>query len=234
MKTYAIIAAAGTGKRMKSDKNPIFLTIGNKPIIVETMERLNESKSIDSIVLVTKSGEEDELAKIKEGYRFDKVSDIVLGGETRQLSVYNGLKHLKDAAPNDLVLIQNATNPFVNESTIDSCIAAAEKYGAAVAAYKVDAATKKVNKKGFVAETIPADVLWQAQSPQVFKYSLLMKAYEKALEDKFVSKDDSSFVERIGIKVKVVECPYENIKIFKPFDLQVAKAVGKQTKTKKV
>jgi 2-C-methyl-D-erythritol 4-phosphate cytidylyltransferase len=84
-----------------------------------------------------------------------------------------------------------------------------------------------------VSETIPADILWQAQSPQVFKYGLLMKAYEKALEDKFVSKDDSSFVERIGAKVKVVECPYENIKIFKPFDLQVAKVVGKKAKENK-
>lgn len=202
------------------DKNKVFLPLNGKPIITYSVETIKKS-GIDDIVVVTSKDDIDFCSnEILKGYEVRYVE----GGAERQISVYNGLMAIKETNC-DLVLIHDGARPFVTESIIRESIEAAIEHGAAAVGVKVKD-TIKVVKDGFILHTPPRESLWAVQTPQVFRYDLILKAHQKAIEDNFLSTDDTVLVERMGIKVRMIEGAYRNIKITTPEDIYIAEALA--------
>ena len=225
----AIIVAGGKGKRMHTRINKLFLLLNKDPIILNTLKKFQDCKNINKIILVVNPDDRNKFESIIKLNNINKIIKVVDGGVERQDSVYNGIKAIKNAGNDDIVLIHNAANPFVDEATINNCISAAKKYGAAVVGFPAKDTIKAV-ENGFVKQTIDRRLLWQVQTPQAMKYFLAKKAFERAYADKFYGTDDVSLVERLGGSVKIVYCPRENIKITEPYDLAYANKMANASK----
>lgn len=220
MTTAAIIVAAGQGSRIGGALPKQFQPVGGKPILSYTLKKFEDCSRIQDVVLVTAPEWKSYAAQeIVDRFDFRIVKKIVAGGQERQDSVFAGLKAL-DGSP-EIVVIHDAVRPFVSLGKIEEVIEASEEHGAAILAVPPKD-TIKTEKDGFVDKTLDRNFLWSVQTPQVFKYDLIMKAYKKAFEDGIYQTDDSALVERVGAKVKIVEGEHDNIKITTPADLQFA------------
>lgn len=226
----AIIASAGMSNRMRSNMNKQFIAIDNKPILAHTIEKFEECKYIDEIIVVAK---EDEInyckREIVNKYKFKKVSKIVRGGKERQDSVYNGILALDERA--DIILSHDGARPFVDIENIKEGIDGAIEYGASVIGVPVKDTIKVVKGGNNIENTPKRELLWAAQTPQCFKKEILMEGYRVAIEDNFRGTDDSMLVERLGVTVKMIMGSYNNIKITTPEDLIIAEAVLKDRET---
>jgi 2-C-methyl-D-erythritol 4-phosphate cytidylyltransferase/2-C-methyl-D-erythritol 2,4-cyclodiphosphate synthase len=218
---YAIILAAGKGKRMNSKINKILLTINNKPIIAHSIQPFEESPLIDKILLVASP---DDILDITQAVKdFKKIEKIIEGGEKRQDSVYNGLRFLKNARPDDIILIHNAANPFISSSLIEEVLNEIKEYGACAVAFKAKDTLKEVDESLFVIKTLARERLWHMQTPQGAKYKILVRAFVKAYNDNYYGTDDVELIERLGEKVKILKSNKENFKITTALDLENAK-----------
>jgi 2-C-methyl-D-erythritol 4-phosphate cytidylyltransferase len=214
----AVITAGGTGARMGSEIPKQYLVLGGLPILVRTLKIFQEHPDVDLIILTTPA---DQMAfcqsEIVKANNLSKVSEITRGGRTRQESVFNGLRM---ASHSDLCLIHDAVRPLVNPHIISQSFEKAHCYGAAIAACEVTDTVKTADE--FIVGTMPRENLWLAHTPQTFRTSLIIEAHEKALSDGFIGTDDSSLVERMGLKIAIVPDSKYNIKITSPQDLIVA------------
>lgn len=221
MKADAVIVSAGKGLRFMEGKKKQFHSLGGKPILAHTLDKFETCPLIRSILLVV--GQEDMdycLKEIIEQYKFQKISQIVPGGKRRQESVKNGIDALsKDA---DVVAIHDGVRPFITKAMIEDTIHSAERVGAVVLAMPVKDTIKVSNPDGTVLKTLDRESLWQIQTPQTFRVSVIKEAYYRAAEDGFVGTDDASLVERLGVKVHILPGSYTNIKITTPEDLFLA------------
>lgn len=227
MKIVALVAAAGKGRRMNSRISKPFIPISGKPILAYTIDKFEKCKSIDKIYLIV-SPEEKEIChkNILLRYNFSKVQELVDGGDTRQDSIYNGLKALdKDT---DIVVIHDGARPLIEEIIIQDSIEKAQKYGAAITAIPIKDTVKKSKKNFYINKTLNREEIWRAQTPQTFKYDIILSAYHQAYKDNYLATDDSAIVERYGHKVKLIIGSEENIKITTPFDLIVAEVFLKK------
>lgn len=221
MKTVAIITAAGQGKRMGSPKQ--FIKIGGRPMLWWTLSVFQKTKAIDEIILVVNAEEKNQT----KGFKFSKIKKVVAGGRERQDSVNNGLKALPENT--EIVVIHDGARPLVTAGMIEAAIHQAKKHGAAVVGVPVKDTIKLVNPKpGTVNRTLQRDRVWAAQTPQVFKRDLIMRAYQKYGKQKVT--DDAMLVEKMGKPVKMLMGSYLNLKITTPDDLLLAEALlGKKT-----
>ena len=221
MKIVALIAAAGKGKRMNARISKPFIPIFGKPILAYTIEKFEKCKLIDKIYLAVNSEEKELCSRdIIIKYNFTKVQELIDGGETRQDSIFNGLKALdKDT---DIVVIHDGARPLIEETLIRDSIETAQKYGAAITAIPIKDTVKKSGNNFFINKTLNREEIWRAQTPQTFKYDLILPAYHKAYKDKYLATDDAAILERYGHKVKLIIGSEENIKITTPFDIIVA------------
>lgn len=218
-----VIVSAGRGNRMKCDINKQFLKIGGKEVIAHTIEKFYNNKNIGEIIIVVREDEKEFLQENiinKYGYKNLK---IAFGGKERQDSVYNGLQEVDKNC--SIVLIHDGARPFVTNEIIEQSIECAQKYNCAIVGIPVKDTIKIVNENNDVCNTPNRNTLWSIQTPQVFDYSLIMKAHEKAKNDKYYGTDDSMLMEYLGYNVKVVEGSYDNIKITTPEDLKVAEEI---------
>jgi 2-C-methyl-D-erythritol 4-phosphate cytidylyltransferase len=214
MKTVAIITAAGYGKRMGRPKQ--FIEIAGKPILEWTLSVFENAKIIDEIILVVNK---EEVARAKK-FKFSKLKQVVAGGKERQDSVYAGLKALPEDA--GMVVIHDGARPFVSSEIIENAVAEAKECGVVVVGVPVTDTIKAVDRQRLtVNNTLNREELWAAQTPQVFKREVILRAYEKG-KDKQRVTDDAMLVEKIGIPVKMVMGSYRNIKITTPEDLKIA------------
>lgn len=220
-KVAVIVAAAGKGERLRSKVRKPFVLLGREPILVLTLKVLEACARIDEIILVVNQADmaKARLAVNRAGLK--KVAKIVIGGKRRLDSVMNGLSHVSAEA--EYVLVHDGCRPFADKKSISSVIEETEIFGAAIPCVAVKPTVKEVEKGNFVAATLNRQSLAEAQTPQGFKKEILLCAYEKALADGIDATDDSALVERLGIKVKVVEGSYRNIKITTIEDLEYAK-----------
>ncbi len=180
------------------------------------------------IILVTGENELDYCrTQIVEKYQFQKVSRIVPGGSERYLSVYQGLCAVKDT---DFVLIHDGARPFVTEQIIERTIQAAIAYGSGIAAVPAKDTVKLLDEQQFSADTPPRDQVWMMQTPQVFAYEKIRKAYEIVISQKIKNVTDDAMVLETALheKVKIVEGSYRNMKVTTPEDLEVAEVFVKQ------
>ncbi|MBN8049492.1 MULTISPECIES: 2-C-methyl-D-erythritol 4-phosphate cytidylyltransferase [Paraclostridium] len=220
-----VIVAAGTGSRMKKDINKQFIKLKNKEIVAHTIEKFYNSENIDDIVVVIREDEEEYFNKnIKEKYGFTNIK-VAHGGNERQDSVFNGIKMLKKEC--DVVLIHDGARPFVTDDIIKKSINKANEHNAIVVGVKVKDTIKVVSDNGNIVDTPNRSYLWAVQTPQVFKYDIITKAYEDAYNNNYYGTDDAMLVERIGYNVKMIEGSYNNIKITTQEDLEFGEQILK-------
>lgn len=222
----AIVPAAGAGIRFGGAVKKQFIALNGLPILSHTLRALAASKALSAVIVVVPPGEELRGREALELARIDLETEVIPGGQTRQDSVYNGLQRAK--ADTDLVLIHDGVRPFVSREVVLATIEAAWEVGAAVAAVPVIDTIKRVDTDGFVKETLPRGQLWSIQTPQVFRYALLMQAHLAVRERGIVATDDAALVERIGGLIKVVRGSYENLKITGEEDMPLAGLILKR------
>ncbi len=224
----AIVLAAGKGTRMNAGMNKQFMLINDRPLLAQTLAAFQSCNAIDSIILV--AGRE-ELKTCKEQildvYGFDKVDKLVSGGSERQQSVYNGILELEDDC--NIVVIHDGARPILPEGIIERCIEGAKIYGAVSAGMPAKETIKILNEEGFVQYTPERGKVWVTQTPQAFKRDIIEKAHETANIKGISGTDDAFLVECMGIKVKMLEGSYENIKITTPEDIIFAEAIMRRT-----
>jgi len=224
VKVYAIVVAAGQGKRMGSKVQKPYLEILGRPLLFYTLKNITASPLINGVGWVVGNGMVDySWQEIVKAYGLDGVVDIVEGGIERQDSVYCGLKTLPEDT--DIVLIHDGARPFISSIVIEKTVAAAMEYGAAITGVRVKDTIKMVDESYRVMQTLNRSMLWAVQTPQAFKAKLLRDCYDKAINEEFYGTDDASIVEWAGFEVRVVDGEDKNIKITTPFDLRMAEAM---------
>jgi 2-C-methyl-D-erythritol 4-phosphate cytidylyltransferase len=212
-----VIVAAGRGSRMGTAESKQYLEVGNKPILVHTLELFQGIDEIADIVLVVGSADVQRCTAYVDKYRLTKVLAVISGGEERQDSVRMGLNLLPEAV--SWVLVHDGVRPFAAREHVVACLREAQRMDAAVLAVPVKDTIKVVDAEHRIASTPERKSLWAIQTPQAFRLSVLREAHERAVLEGFIGTDDAMLVERIGREVKVVEGDYYNIKITTPEDL---------------
>jgi 2-C-methyl-D-erythritol 4-phosphate cytidylyltransferase len=220
----AIIAAAGTGSRMASDRPKQFLQLAGSPIIFHTLKPFELCESIQEVIVVLPPEESAAFIALaaKQGLR--KLARVVPGGPTRADSVKRGLMAIR-AATAEIVAVHDGVRPFVTVEEIANTIAAAQRDGAAILATPVTDTIKLVvegKTDEIIVKTLLRQNLRQALTPQCFRYELLRKAYEQADVNDPSLTDESALVERLGHQVTIVAGSARNIKITTPRDLLIA------------
>ena len=215
-KCGAVIVAAGSASRIGGiDK--VMAPLGGEPMILRTVRTFQNCGAIKEIVIVTR---EDLILPITELCGgFDKVRAVVRGGDSRQASVKLGLSAFTDKM--ELAAVHDGARPLISQAVIDRTVRAAHTYGGAAPVVPVKD-TIKVYEGGFIASTPDRETLRAVQTPQVFDLDLLRGALEKADKDGAAVTDDCSAVERLGLKIRLVEGEERNLKVTTPMDLKIA------------
>lgn len=222
-----IVPSAGKGIRMGSPVRKQFLSLSGEPVLVHTLRALQSCPEIHEIILVVP--DEDMpfcTEQIVKEHGFSKVVSIIPGGTERQDSVYAGLQAI-DSSP-DLVMVHDGVRPFVTGEMVRESIQCAARGVSAVVGVPAGNTIKIADASLRVTNTPARDTLWSIQTPQVFPYRDLIRAYESAYRDGFLGTDDASLVERLGLPVQIVKGSNENIKITSPSDLVLGEAILKQ------
>lgn len=227
----ALIVAAGTGSRMAgADKPKQFLSVNNKPLMVYTIEAFEMHKDINQIVVVTNDGYVEQVKDWCKQYGLNKVKAVVLGGDTRQGSVFNGLQAIKEIGvkDDDIVLIHDAARPLVSKEIISKNIEACIEFDAVDTVIKAND-TIVSSKSGETINDIPnRSELYQSQTPQAFKFGLIYEAHENAKAGKIPNvTDDAKLVISMGKDVHLVEGNKQNFKVTTPDDLVMLEALLK-------
>lgn len=221
MRVGAIIAAAGFGRRMKTDRPKQLLVLNDTPILVHTVRKFDAAPVIDYIIVTAPRESVDEIRHLVETAGLTKSATVIEGGERRQDSVAMGLARLQPET--DLVAVHDAVRPFVSIQDIENVVRQAEQSGAAILAVPIVDTIKHAERE-FVESTLTREHLVLAQTPQVFRTKILKQAFEEAARDEYYGTDESSLVERMGHPVAIVRGSERNIKITRPSDLTLARA----------
>jgi 2-C-methyl-D-erythritol 4-phosphate cytidylyltransferase len=212
---------AGTSRKQ-------FMLLDGEPILVHTIRKFAQCPSVTEIVVALR-GEDLEWARgLLDPKTLGKPLRFVEGGDTRQESVENALASL----PRDtqLVAVHDAVRPFIDSALVEKVIAEAAELGAAIVGIVPVDTVKRVHKNK-VRDTLPREHLVLAQTPQVFRFDLLKRAFQSARRDGFTGTDEASLVERLDeIEVSVVQGSDRNIKITRPTDMDLARLFLKEEK----
>ena len=218
----AIIVASGNSTRLNGGEgeNKVLLQVGGRPLISYCLEAFQRAVSVGNIIIVTRSEDMVAMSGIVGEYGFDKVSLIVRGGQTRAESVQCGLAELPRNTK--YVAIHDGARPFVKFGEINAVVAAAKETGGAILAAPAVDTVKRV-QNGLVVGTEPRDILYNAQTPQVFETQKLFAAI--ALNQSAAYTDDSQYFENAGFPVAVVKGGADNFKITYTSDLARAQGI---------
>lgn len=221
-KLSAVIVAAGASRRMGFDK--MLTPIAGKPLLAHTLVRLLASADLAEIVLVVRPEAESAFQEVADAVREAAGRTpirLTHGGAERQDSVRAGLDAMQ---VREYVLIQDAARPFLTPELVESVFREAQAGGAAVCGHRASDTLKQVGEDGRVIRTVDRNVVWQVQTPQIFRYDLLMAAYEAVAAAGHQVTDDTAAVEQYGQPVAVV--PYEgvNLKMTRLTDWHLAQA----------
>ncbi|MGH4038121.1 MAG: IspD/TarI family cytidylyltransferase [Sphaerochaeta sp.] len=219
----ALIFAGGVGSRMNSKAKPKqFLEMNKKPIIIHTLEHFENNPEIDGIVVVCIESWIDYLKDLLYKFRIEKVMKIVPGGETGQLSIYNGLiaiESLVNKEEDNIVLIHDGVRPLIDSQLISDNIACVKKHGSSITTAIVKETFILTNKEGLVESVANRDRSRVAKAPQSFYLKDILKAHERARQDNITNFIDScTMMRHYGKSLYTLDGPSENIKITTPED----------------
>ena len=219
MKFYAIVPASGTGVRFTGRIPKQFVKIKGKEIIAYTLNSLHKMTGIDSITIATRKEYFSKIMKIVFENKFEKVTKIVEGGEHRMDSVYSALQNII-CNEKDFIIVHDAVRPFIEKGLIKRLVAETKKHNVVIPGLLINDTVKRTDGKQVVTETISRENLYRIQTPQVFRYDVLMKSFEKAYRENYIGTDEASITEYAGYKTKVIEGEASNIKITLKEDLK--------------
>ena len=215
MKKCVIIVAGGSGTRMGGDVPKQFMLLENKPVLMQTLSCFIRYDPTITVIVVLPETQISYWKELCEKYSFEHAQQIVKGGETRFMSVKNGLEAIDDAV---LVAIHDGVRPLVSQDTIDRCFCMAVKSGSAIPVLPVNETLRKGTFEN--SHTVDRSGYYSVQTPQVFRTEIIMDAYAQEWNASFT--DDASVVENMGYRVMMVTGNQENLKITHPVDLLIA------------
>ena len=213
----AIIVAAGSGKRMGSGVDKLWLEVAGRPVVAHTWRQFNDAPCVDEIILVVRDGMQPHFTELAAQFKFQKPFRLVIGGAERQDSVWNGLEAV--SAKTEIVAIQDAARPCTTAQLIADTIQAARETGAAVAAQQVTDTIKETADGKTISRTVDRAKLWSVQTPQTFRVEVIRKAIATARQKNLILTDDTAACELIGQPVRLVKCATPNPKVTVPADL---------------
>lgn len=224
MNLSVVIVAAGFGRRFGSKKPKQFLTLNKKPMFLWSVLAFKKIKDCKQIILVVSKEKIHEMLKYKKIYGVD----VVCGGKERFDSVKNGLNIVNRDA--DFVAVHDAARPLITEDAINEILLSAMENGGAIAAAPAkDSIKLSINGKN-LTKSLDRKNIWLAQTPQIFKKSILDKAYASKISAAVT--DDSQLVEKTGKKAVLVNSGYENFKVTEPLDFKLAEFILKKRNKK--
>lgn len=216
-----IVAAAGSSSRM-GGQDKLLAPLDGQPVILHTLGALEASPYIHEIVIVTRSESLVEIGALCRDAHLSKVTQVLLGGETRLESVYKGVMQVTDRAK--LIAVHDGARPLVSQEVITAAVTTAARCAAAAPALPVKDTVKEVSGE-LVTATLERAALRAVQTPQVFDADLLRAALQKAVDEGWAVTDECSAVERLGATVTLAPGDERNLKITTPTDLLVAEAL---------
>lgn len=224
----ALVLAAGSGTRMNNAQPKQFMLVNNKPLFLYSVETFQSNKNIDAIVIATN----EEYIELVKDYTKDlnKVISVIKGGETRQQSVYNGLKEIEKNIRNqkDLVLIHDSARPLVSQRIIDENISLGRQFGAVDTVVAVSDTIINSKDNETINEILNRSELYQTQTPQTFEFGIIKNAHKRALFDNVPNvTDDCKLIMHFGINVHFAKGDKLNFKVTTPEDLEMFKALVK-------
>lgn len=223
---HLLIPAAGSGRRMGADRNKVLLDLLGQPILAWTLQAAAQANSVGWIGLVGQAIDRPDLEAIVAQLRLAKPVEFILGGNTRQESVYNGLQALPVAASR--VLIHDGARCLATPALFDRCAAALDHSPGLIAAVPVKDTIKQVDAHQRVTATPNREHLWAAQTPQGFDVALLKQAHQQGREQGWSVTDDAALFEHCDLPVQVVPGEETNLKVTTPVDLAIAAFILKQ------
>ncbi|MCR5067714.1 MAG: 2-C-methyl-D-erythritol 4-phosphate cytidylyltransferase [Erysipelotrichaceae bacterium] len=225
----AVIFAGGVGIRMRTNGIPKqFLEINGTPILVHTVRKFQDCSSIDKIVIAMVASHIDYTWQLIEKYHLDKVVKVVAGGETGQLSIYNGLKAAEEVSESedDIVLIHDGVRPIIDEDLINRNIASVKEYGSAISSVLCKETIITINENDFVDTVTDRSKTWMARAPQSFYLKDILEAHETCRRQGIINKIDScNMMKDCGREVHIVETSSTNIKVTNPEDYYLCEAI---------
>lgn len=223
---YLLIPAAGSGRRMGSDRNKLLLTLLGKPILAWTLLAAEASRQIRWIGIISQPHDQPDLKAIVTNLGLSRPVAFIRGGSTRQESVYNGLQALPPEA--EQVLIHDGARCLATPELLDRCAEALLTCPGLIAAIPVKDTIKVVDGTGLIQDTPDRSQLWAAQTPQGFSVSLLKKCHEEGRKQGWAVTDDAALFEQCQLPVRIVEGEETNLKVTTPVDLAIAEFILKQ------
>ena len=220
MKITVVIPAAGSGKRFGENKQ--LKILGDRPLVFHTLKPFIDSELINEIIVVAPKNDVQQLSRELKSMISVKSVMVVAGGNTRQKSVFNGLKAASDSS--ELICVHDAVRPFVTKELIEKAVNACSEHDGVIVAQSSTDTIKKVMDDQ-IMETLPRETIWRAQTPQVFSKSALQEALKMAEDENIQGTDEASLLERIGYQVGFVEGSSLNIKITTEEDWVFAEAI---------
>jgi len=217
----AIIVAAGSSRRMGSDK--LFALLNGKPVIYHSIAAFERCRNVREIILVTREERVAEMQKMVAAVKFRKVKKIVAGGEERHFSVWNGLQAVD--ADTDYIAIHDGARPLVTPEIITACLSLAQKEGAACLASPIPDTLKRASSDQLVTASVERSGLWAMQTPQIFSSDLIFEAYAGVIAKNRLVTDEVSAVQGLGKKIALLRNEEWNFKITFPRDLELAEQV---------
>lgn len=220
---YLLIPAAGVGKRMGSNRNKLLLEVQSKPIIAWTLLAAEAASSISWIGIISQPCDWPDFKNILADLQLTKSVEFIIGGATRQESVYNGLQALPQNA--EQVLIHDGARCLATPNLLNACAEAIHHCAGLIAAIPVKDTIKVVDKSGIIQSTPDRQHLWAAQTPQGFNVKLLKQCHVEGIRQGWEVTDDAALFERCGIEVRIVEGEETNLKVTTPQDLAIAEFI---------
>ncbi len=222
----AVLPAAGLGTRMGADTPKQFLSLDGVPVLLFTLRRLAACGAITNFIIATRAEDVDSVSASAAAEKFGREVCVVRGGDSRQDSVANAVE--KVPLETDLILVHDAVRPLVTCDQIERVIAEAQACDAAILGIPAMDTVKEVKRASLptdvalITATIPRERVVLAQTPQVFRASLLREAFARARQDGVKASDEAGLVERLGHDVHVVVGSERNLKITRPGDMELA------------
>lgn len=220
---YLLIPAAGSGKRMGSDRNKLLLDLLGKPVLAWTLLAAQAAASIEWIGIIGQPIDFEDFQGILTDLNLSKPVHLIQGGSTRQESVYNGLQALPENA--DRVLIHDGARCLATPELFDRCADSLKKYDGMIAAITVKDTIKVVDQAMQIQETPDRANLWAAQTPQGFSVPLLKRCHNEGKAKGWEVTDDAALFERCGLAVYIVPGEETNLKVTTPVDLAIAQFI---------
>ncbi len=220
---HLLIAAAGSGRRMGSQRNKLLLPVAGRAVLAWTLDAVLACEAIQWIGVVGQPVDQADVEAMIAAAQPDRPVRWIEGGDTRQESVSRGLAALPAAA--GAVLIHDGARCLVEPELIRRCAARVNVGEAVIAATPVTDTIKRVDGQMVILSTPDRSELWAAQTPQGFPLQQLRQAHAQAEQAGWSVTDDAALFERLGWPVGVIEAPPSNIKLTTPFDLTIAAAV---------